>query len=104
MVKNFWKMKDFSLFTVPYLYIDHNSYLADDLFAQRSIKMKIRGEMVRDDSPYCIIFCNVHKKDIQKFEEALGKLENKMLLFGYTDYPEVCSEVAGLVDKARKAG
>lgn len=29
MVENFWKMKAFSIFTVPYAYVDHFSYLAE---------------------------------------------------------------------------
>ena len=31
MVESYWKMKDFSIFTVPYAYVDHFSYLADNL-------------------------------------------------------------------------
>lgn len=31
-MKNYWKMSDFSLFAVPYAYVDHSSYLADQLF------------------------------------------------------------------------
>ena len=58
-MKNYWKMSDFSIFSVPYAYVDHSSYLADQLFVQNKVTMKFKGEMVRDDSPYCIIFCKV---------------------------------------------
>lgn len=98
-MKNFWKMRDFSLFANSYFYVDHNSYLADSLFAQRKIVMKFKGEMVKKDSPYCIIFCKVLKRDVQKFEDALEKLKAKMLLLGYTDYVDVCGEIATLIDK-----
>lgn len=102
MKKNFWKMDDFSLFTVPYAYVDHNSYLADALFAQRKITMKFNGEMARADSPYCVVFCRVLKRDVQKFEDALGKLQDKMLLLGHSDYGDACDEIATLIDRETK--
>lgn len=98
-MKNFWKMRDFSLFANSYVYVDHNSYLADALFTQRKIVMKFKGEMTKMDSPYRIIFCKVLIRDVQKFEDALEKLKAKMLLLGYTDYAEVCGEIAMLIDK-----
>lgn len=101
-MKNFWKMGDFSLFMVPYIYVDHHSYLADALFVQRKIVMKFRGEMARMDSPYCIIFCKVLKRDVQKFEDALEKLKDKMLLLGHIDYADVCDEIAMLIDREVK--
>lgn len=78
--------------------MDHNSYLADTLLAQRKIVMKFKEEMARIDSPYCIIFCKVLKRDAQKFEEALEKLKDKMLLLGYRDYVDVCDEIERLID------
>lgn len=35
-MKNYWRMEDFSIFTVPYAYVDHGSYLADALFVQNT--------------------------------------------------------------------
>lgn len=48
IVKNYWRMSDFSIFSVPYAYVDHSSYLADQLFVQNKVTMKLKGEMVRD--------------------------------------------------------
>ena len=81
-MKNYWKMSDFSLFAVPYAYVDHSSYLADQLFVQNKITMKFKGEMVKDGSAYCIVFCKVLKRDVARFEEALERLKDKMLLLG----------------------
>ena len=39
-MKNYWKMSNFSLFAVPYAYVDHSSYLADQLFVQNKIRVK----------------------------------------------------------------
>lgn len=101
-MKNFWKTDDFSLFTITYVYVDHHSYLADSLFAQRKIAMKFKGEMSRFDSPYCIVFCKVLKRDVKRFEDALEKLKDKMLLLGYRDYGDVCDEIAMLIDREAK--
>ena len=101
-MKNFWKLDGFSLFMIPYVYVDHHSYLADDLFIQRKIIMKFKEEMARIDSPYCIIFCKVLKRDVQKFEDALEKLKDKMFLFGHNDYVSVCNEIAMLIDRKMK--
>lgn len=99
-MKNFWKVDDFSFFTVQYAYVDHNSYLADLLFVQRKVVMKFKHEMVRAGSPYCIIFCKVLKRNrnVERFEEILNELEDKMLLLGYSDYPEVCEEIAKMIN------
>jgi hypothetical protein len=102
-MKNYWRMSDFSLFSVSYAYVDHSTYLADQLFVQNQITMKFKGEMAREDSPYCIIFCKVLKKDAERFEEVLGKLKDKMLLLGHRDYPDVCSEIAKMIDEGMKA-
>lgn len=102
-MKNYWKMSDFSIFSVPYAYVDHSSYLADQLFVQNKVTMKFRGEMAKDGSPYCIVFCKVLKRDAEKFEEALGRLKDKMLLLGHKDYPDACSEIAKMIEEGMKA-
>ena len=101
-MKNYWKLEGFSLFAIPYVYVDHNSYLADSLFAQRKIAMKFKEEMARDGSSYCIIFCKVRKRDAPRFEEALGKLYDKMWLLGHRDYVQACNEIAKIIDKEEK--
>ena len=79
-MKNYWKMSDFSIFSVPYAYVDHSSYLADQLFVQNKVTMKFKGEMTKNGSPYCIVFCKVLKKDAERFAEAMVKLTDKMHL------------------------
>lgn len=101
-MKNYWRMRDFSLFSVPYAYVDHSSYLADQLFVQNKVTMKFKGEMARENSPYCIVFCKVLKKDAERFEEALGKLKDKMLLLGHRDYSDVCCEIEKIMDESVK--
>lgn len=59
--------------------------------------------MAKDDSPYCIVFCKVLKKDAERFEDALGRLKDKMLLLGHKDYPEACGEIAKMIEEGTKA-
>ena len=102
-MKNYWKMSDFSIFSVPYAYVDHSSYLADQLFVHNKVTMKFKGEMTKNGSPYCIVFCKVLKKDAERFEEAMGKLKDKMLLLGHKDYPDACGEIAKMIEEGTKA-
>lgn len=101
-MKNYWKMEGFSLFSVPYVYVDHQSYLADQLFVQNKVSMKFKQELGKENSPYRLVFCKVRKKDIEQFETALGKLKDKMLLLGHRDYPEACSEIEKIFEEAMK--
>lgn len=103
-MKNYWRMKDLSIFSVPYAYVDHSSYQADQLFVQNKVRMKFMGEYAKAESPYRIVFCKVIKKDAERFEEALDKLKSKMLLLGYRDYPDICSEIANIIEEGMKAG
>lgn len=96
-MKNYWKIKAFSLFATHYVYVDHRSYLADQLFIQYQVSVKFKQEMLRENSPYCMIFCKVQKKDTERFEKALSKLNDKMLLLGYKDYQEICKEVEEII-------
>ena len=55
-----------------------------------------------ENSPYRIVFCRVLKRDATKFEEALGKLKDKMILLGYMDYSQACDEIARMIDEGMK--
>ena len=103
-MKNYWRMKDFSLFSVHYAYVDHSSYQADQLFMQNKVRVKFKGEYAKEESPYRIVFCKVIKKDAEGFEEALDKLKSKMLLLGYRDYSDFCSEIAKLIEEGMEVG
>lgn len=76
-----------------------NCVLADQLFVQNQVSVKFKGEMAKKDSPYCIVFCKVRKRDSVKFEEALGRLENKMILCGHREYAGACDEVEKMVEE-----
>ena len=100
---NYWKFRSFSFFSACYAYVDHKDYLADALFAAENIPVRFKGEMVKEKSPYCVVFCKVWKKDSDRFENALQQMNNKMLLCGHTDYPEICAALTDAFENERKA-
>lgn len=65
---------------------------------QNKVKVKYKGEYAKAESPYRIVLCRVKKRDAERFEEALDKLKVKMLLTGYSDYPDMCREMTGIID------
>ena len=73
------------------------------MFVQNKITMKFKGEMVKDGSSYCIVFCKVLKRDVARFEEALERLKDKMLLLGHKDYPAACGKIAKMIEEGTKA-
>ena len=50
-----------------------------------------------------IVFCKVLKRDVARFEEALERLKDKMLLLGHKDYPAACGEIAKMIEEDTKA-
>jgi len=50
-----------------------------------------------------IVFCKVLKRDVARFEEALERLKDKMLLLGHKDYPDACGKIAKMIEEGTKA-
>ena len=90
-MRNCLKLAKWSLFFRYYVFVDVKEYLADNLFIYEKVRVWFQKEYWKEDTCYKIIFCKVRKKDELKFLEALKKLENKMLLFGYSDYIDFCN-------------
>ena len=98
MLKNYWKIASPSLLFFRFMFIDTADYLADQLFIRHKVRVWFGKEFVKKDSPFRLILCKVKKKDVDRFLDALGELENKMLLRGYPEYTEFCHQAAGLLD------
>lgn len=99
MNQNFWKLEGSTLFTIPYVYVDHRSMFAKQRFEQEKLHVRFTGEMYKPDTPYCIVFCKVRKKDMKRFEQVLEGLTDRMLLLGHADYENVCEEIDVLFDQ-----
>lgn len=100
--RHFIFLEQFSLFFRYYAFVDTEEYLADQLFTQEKIRVRFSWECHRADSNYCIVFCKIRKCDEQAFLAALQKLQAKMLLYGYTDYPDFCHKFQKILQKCQK--
>ena len=102
MPENYWKPDRLPLFSVPYAYVDAAPLLAISLFQKKQIRPRFKHVLGKEDSPYKIVFCKVRKRDVAKFEEAMEELKNKMLLLGYRDYGQACSDVGLLIQNCNQ--
>ncbi len=69
----------------------NNSSLS--LLYRNKVKIKFKKAARRKDEKYLIVFCDVRRKDVEKFIHAMEELKNKMLLIGNIDYEAFCEEL-----------
>ncbi len=92
----------FDPFHSYYAYFDVPEYFADQLFIQHRVRVHFSGEYQKEGKRYVVVLCRVRKKDEKRFLEALGELPRKMLLLGYTDYLEDCTELIERMEAQRQ--
>ena len=80
-----------SLFCDNFLYFDTFDCFADDIFIKNNVKVKFRAKLASDEYSYIAVICKVKKKFRNAFLESLNELERKMLICGYSDYSEFCT-------------
>lgn len=87
-MENYLEIK--SIIKKRYVYVDTKDYKADSIIFGEGIKMKIIKEFHIEGEKYCLIYCKVRKDDSIRFEVAMEKLKDKMLVCGHNDYEEWC--------------
>ena len=100
--KNYVTLKKFSFKFDYYCFFDVAQYLADEIFIKHKVRVWFRQEFQKHESNYLVIFCKVKKKDKKEFLASLEELKSKMLLLGYTDYPDFCEELMKNLEEQRK--
>lgn len=98
MSKNYFEVSTRSPFRAEFWYFDTQDYKADDIFAEMGVVPKFYQHMGREGSNYLIIRCRVLRRDVHRFEKAMERLRQKMLLTGNPDYDEFCDEIMGLFE------
>lgn len=96
-MQNHIKLTNFSLLNVHYAYFDTPEYLADQIFAQKNLKIKFEKELEHPEEAYVLVFCKIRKHDEHLFLEAMEELKNKMLLLGHTDYLSFCEKMRKMI-------
>lgn len=76
-----------------FLFFDDMNYSSISLLNRNKVKVKIKTAAQKEDWKYQIVFCDVRRKDVEKFIRAMEELKNKMLLIGNTDYEAFCEEL-----------
>lgn len=87
---NYVKVKGGSPFERGVAFADTKENLADQIFIKHKLFVRFAQEFEKPGEKYKIIFCRVNKKRVSDFLACMKELEDKMLLFGYTDYEEFC--------------
>ena len=98
-IKNYFKIRKWSLRYEYYAFVDTADYLADQLFIKKQVRVRFGKEMQHPLEKYKVIFCKVLKEDSERFLEALAELSNKMILCGHQDYEQFCDEITQLMEK-----
>ena len=75
-----------------FAYFDLGDHLADSLFRRQRVSVKVEQEFSNQVSPYRLIVCKVLPWHREGFLKALGQLQDKMNLLGFTDYEDFCRE------------
>ena len=74
------------------MFFDVDKFFGSHMIIENMIRIDFQKEMRKDGSPYIAVFCKVHKKDIEKFENTMLELRKKILICGYSDYDEFCEK------------
>lgn len=90
---NYFEVRTFSLKYRRYVYIDTLDYKADSVIMNSNIRMKIIKEFIKEEDEYVLIYCKVRKDDAIRFENAMERVKNKILLCGHSDYEKYCDKV-----------
>lgn len=82
-----------------FLFADDKECSANSVFMRHKLYIKIREIAVRPEDKYQLVFCDIKKEDVNRFEEAMKSLKDKMLLVGKTDYEVYCKETFDALTK-----
>ena len=86
-----------SLFMRTYMYADSAEPTSFRILERSGIRsFRLRAVFRHEASPkYCLIGCELNKREEQAFFAALDELERDLLVMGYRDYEGYCDEVFG---------
>ena len=102
--RNYITLRGATLGFVEFMYVDVPEHLIDRcLIAERIVGYFRDGEYRHTNWPgYCLCFCKVRKKNVEKMKTALDNLWDRMLLLGHSDYPETCEGIFDTFSKNEK--
>lgn len=101
-MKNYTVIHSIFPWRIRFIFVDTSDYLADQLFIDEEVKVRFGGEYVKEGCDYINILASCSKKDFPKVEKALGRMNDKMLICGHTDYEEFCNDIISKLESKEK--
>lgn len=89
-MKNYLMLKDFSIFSQKYVFVDVNELLYARILSEAGVRVKEIRKFTKEGSGLKLIICRILKRDRDVFENVIGKIRDRALLMGYIDYDEAC--------------
>lgn len=99
-MKNYFKLRRFSLFFDCYCYADVPEYYACGLFEKHKVLMWFGDEYEHNDYPFIFIFCKCLKWHSKRFKAAMDELPRIMAYNGVMGYEEFCEQFVERLNKA----
>ena len=93
---NYLELNYISLNKKYYLYIDTESYLADNFFIRNNVNIKFLKKEInitKYNQRYNILFVKIPKQQEELFIECMNKLNDKMISLELVGYNEVCEDL-----------
>ena len=88
-----------SLFRNAYVYADSVDQPSLRLLRRMGIRSfrPRKAYRLKLDPRYCLVCCELGKRDEQRFLEALDELYRNLLIMGYRDYEQYCDAAFALL-------
>lgn len=85
--------------TMKLVYVDTEVMLAEKIFREQGIRVKILNLADTKDPRYLFVGCRISGRDIDQFRRCMEELERRLLLTGYRDYREASlTELVRLIE------
>ncbi len=83
------------LFKNVYLYVDSADRHSFRILKRKGIQCfhPRKAYRFKTSQRYCMVCCDLNKRDEQAFLEALDELYRDLLIMGYRDYEKYCDDV-----------
>ena len=75
------------------MYIDVPEYFADSLFEKHGVMVKREYSLRRPGDEFLIVLCRIRRRDREKYLQAIGELDRKMILCGHPGYEAYCRQI-----------
>ena len=78
-----------------YAYVDSREQQSLRMLARRKLRSfrALKAYSLKGDTRYCVIECELNRKEEPAFLETMEELRRALLIKGYRDYEKFCGEV-----------